>query len=339
MDKFILGRTGLSVSRSGFGAIPIQRISFDEAKAILRRAYDGGINFYDTARGYSDSEEKIAYALSDVRHEIIIATKSHASNAEALMKDLETSLSKLKTDYIDIYQLHNPDYLPEYGSDIYQALLNAKKQGKIRFISISNHRLDLAARMVCSGLFDTMQFPISSLSDGKDFELVKLCRELDVGFIAMKAMSGGLITDPAPTFSMLRSYGNIVPIWGIQHMWELEQFLALEANPPELNDEMMKTIERDRAELSGNFCRGCGYCMPGCPAKIPISQAARISLLLRRSVASKLITPDFQAMMKRVDDCQNCGQCSKHCPYNLDTPELLRREYKYYRNYLTEHAS
>ena len=338
MEKIVLGRTGLLVGRSGFGAIPIQRIGFDEAAAILRRAYNGGINFFDTARGYSDSEEKIAYALSGVRHEIIIATKSPASNAEALVKDLETSLTKLKTDYIDIYQLHNPDYLPEYGSSIYQALLNAKKQGKIRFISISNHRRDLAAEMVRSGLFDTLQFPVSALSDDRDFELVKLCKELNVGFIAMKAMSGGLITDPAPTFTLLRSYGNIVPIWGIQYMRELEQFLALEENPPELNDEMRKNIARDKAELSGNFCRGCGYCMPDCPAGIPISLAARMSFLLRRTSTANFVTPEFQAKMDKIRDCTNCGSCRAHCPYDLDTPALLQREYGSYRKYITENS-
>ena len=337
MEKFILGRTGLSVSRSGFGAIPIQRISFDEAKTLLRRAFDGGINFYDTARGYTDSEEKIAYALSDVRHEIIIATKSFAANVESMIKDLETSLANLKTDYIDINQLHNPGYLPSYDSDIYQALLNAKKKGKIRFISVTNHRFDLAMEMVRSGLFDTMQFPICAISEDKDFEIVKLCREHDIGFIAMKAMAGGLITDPEPTFSLLRSYGNILPIWGIQHIWELEQFLALEADPPQLNEKMLNTKKRDKAELSGNFCRGCGYCMQDCPAKIQTSMAARISLLLRRTNPAYFISPAFQEEMKKILNCTNCGNCRTHCPYNLDTPNLLRSEYDFYLKYITEH--
>ena len=337
MEQITLGRTGLKTGRSGFGAIPIQRIGFDEAKAILRRAYEGGINLYDTARGYSDSEEKIAYSLADVRHEIIIATKSHALKAEDLIRDLDTSLSKLKTDYIDIYQMHNPGYIPEYESDIYQALLDAKKQGKIRFISVSNHRVDLAMKMADSGLFDTMQFPLSALSGEKDFELVRLCREKNVGFIAMKAMSGGLITDPVPTFALLRSLGNVVPIWGIQHMRELEQFLALEANPPEMNSEMLETIERDRAELSGEFCRGCGYCMPDCPAKIPISTAARLSFMMRRTNPARFVLPDFRENMEKIGNCINCGSCKSHCPYGLDTPNLLRKEYRLYKQYLSEH--
>jgi len=146
MEKFRLGRTALMVSRSGFGAIPIQRISFDDAKAILRRAYDSGINYFDTARAYTDSEEKIGYALSDVRQNIIIATKSQAHTAAELLRNLDTSLAEMKTDYIDIYQFHNPPFLPDENHEIYQAARKAQKAGKIRFISITSHRLELAKK-------------------------------------------------------------------------------------------------------------------------------------------------------------------------------------------------
>jgi aryl-alcohol dehydrogenase-like predicted oxidoreductase len=334
MEKMRLGRTELLVSRSGFGAIPIQRLSFDDAEKLLRRAYDGGINFFDTARSYTDSEEKIGKALSSVRDKIIIATKSPSHTAANMQKDLETSLRNLKTDYIDIYQFHNPPFIPTEDHEIYQAALEAKKAGKIRFISITSHQVDTATEMVKSGLFDTMQFPLCSLSSEKDFALVEICRKLDVGVIAMKAMSGGLLTDPTSSFALLRSKGNIVPIWGMQHTWELEQFLKLEENPPVLNDELKAQIEKDKTELSGNFCRACGYCMPTCPAKIEISSAARMSLLLRRMNPAKWLLPESQAMMERVNDCIDCGICKTHCPYGLDTPNLLRREYKFYREYL-----
>lgn len=338
MDKIRLGRTDLLVSRSGFGAIPIQRLSFEDAGSLLRRAYDGGINFFDTARSYTDSEEKIGQALSSVRKNIVIATKSPSHTKEGLLKDLETSLRNLKTDYIDIYQFHNPSFIPDESHEIYQAALQAKKEGKIRFISVTSHMLDTAAAMVNTGLFDTMQFPLSSLSGERDFELVELCRKADVGVIAMKAMSGGLLTDPTPSFAVLREKGNIVPIWGIQHMWELEQFFKLEENPPALNDELQERIAKDKAELSGNFCRACGYCMPDCPAKIEIGTAARISLLLRRTNPAKFLLPDFQQKMERVNNCIDCGVCKTHCPYGLDTPNLLRREYKLYKDYLREHT-
>jgi aryl-alcohol dehydrogenase-like predicted oxidoreductase len=334
MEKIRLGRTELLVSRSGFGAIPIQRLTFDDAEKLLRKAYDGGINFFDTARGYSDSEEKIGNALSSVRKNIVIATKSPSDTKDEMLKDLEMSLRNLKTDYIDIYQFHNPSFIPHEEHEIYQAALQAKKEGKIRFISITNHKLNSAMEMVKTGLFDTMQFPLCSLSDEKDFELVELCRTLDVGVIAMKAMSGGLLTDPTSSFAVLREKGNIVPIWGIQHSWELEQFLKLEENPPVLNDELKAQIAKDKAELSGNFCRACGYCMPTCPAKIEIGTAARMSLLLRRTNPAKFILPEFQAKMERIHDCIDCGICKTHCPYGLDTPALLKREYKLYREYV-----
>ena len=336
MEKIRLGRTNLMVSRSGFGCIPIQRLSFDDAKALLRRAYDGGINFFDTARGYSDSEEKIGRALSDVRHNLIIATKSHGKTAEKLLQEMETSLKNLKTDYIDIYQLHNPPFFPDESHEIYQAVLQAKKEGKIRFISISNHRLELAKQMAVSGLYDTIQFPLSALSSQEEFELVKLCREHDIGVIAMKAMSGGLITDATATFALLRSFGNIAPIWGMQHMWELEQFLRLEAEPPQLTEALLKNIEEDKKALGGNFCRACGYCMPTCPAKINVPIAARMSLLLRRAVVKVQVAPEQRAVMEKIKDCVDCGACKTHCPYGLDTPALLRSEYELYQKFLRE---
>jgi aryl-alcohol dehydrogenase-like predicted oxidoreductase/Pyruvate/2-oxoacid:ferredoxin oxidoreductase delta subunit len=338
MDTFRLGRTGLQVSRSGFGAIPIQRLSFDDAAALLRRAYEGGINFFDTARAYGDSEAKIAYALSDVRARIILASKTMADTPEGFWADLETSLRTLKTDHIDIYQFHNPDFLPDEDHPLYHAALQARREGKIRFISITSHRLDLAVRMVRSGLFDTMQFPLSALSSAEDLSLVALCRAHDVGLIVMKAMSGGLITDPTATFALLRSLGDMVPIWGLQHLWELEQFLALEANPPALTPALRAVIERDKQELAGAFCRACGYCMPTCPAGIQVSTAARMSLLLRRMNPDRFVTPEMQALMENIIHCSDCGLCKAHCPYGLDTPALLRREHALYRAYLAEHA-
>ncbi|MDR1157548.1 MAG: aldo/keto reductase [Oscillospiraceae bacterium] len=338
MDTFRLGRTDLQVSRSGFGAIPIQRLSLDDAAALLRRAYGGGINFFDTARAYGDSEEKIAYALSDVRAHIILASKTMADTSEGFGADLETSLRNLKTDYIDIYQFHNPTFLPNADHPLYRAALQARREGKIRFISITSHRLDLAARMVRSGLFDTMQFPLSALSSTEDLDLVALCRAHDVGLIVMKAMSGGLITDPTATFALLRSLGDMVPIWGLQHLWELEQFLALEANPPALTPALRATIERDKQELAGAFCRACGYCMPTCPAGIQVSTAARMSLLLRRMNPARFTTPEMQALMEDITHCTDCGLCKAHCPYGLDTPALLRREHALYRVYLAKHA-
>lgn len=340
MDKIRLGRTDLMVSRSSFGALPIQRINRDDAKYLLKKAFEKGINFFDTARGYTDSEEKIGYALSDVRKDIIIATKTFASDKETLTKQLETSLKNLKTDYIDIYQLHNPETLPnsENPDGIYSALQSAKERGLIRFIGMTNHKLSIAMEAVKSGLYDTVQFPLSSLSSDEDLRLIEECKNYDIGLIAMKALSGGLITNAASTFAFLRQYDNVVPIWGIQRDLELDEFLSFEKNPPLLDDEMWRVINKDRGELSSAFCRGCGYCMP-CPVGIPIPMAARMSLLLRRSPYQPLLEDDWKEKMELINQCKDCGQCRENCPYKLDTPEILKHMLKDYEEFYSRFHS
>jgi aryl-alcohol dehydrogenase-like predicted oxidoreductase len=340
MDQIKLGRTNLMVSRSGFGALPIQRISFEETKAILRKSYDNGINFFDTARMYTDSEEKIGYALSDVRNNIIIATKSHAKDKKTLFQNLETSLKNLKTDYIDILQLHNPKEIPnpEDPESLYSGLLEAKQKGIIRFIGLTNHNIKTAIQAAISNRYDTIQFPLNSLSADEDLKLIDVCKERGIGVIAMKALSGGLITNASTTFAFLRQFDNVVPIWGIQKMSELEEFIALEKNPPILDEAMWKVIQKDRAELAGNFCRGCGYCMP-CPAGIEIPTQARISLLLGRAPYQPFLTDSFREKMDLINQCIECGHCKKNCPYELDTPNLLKRELKKYDEFYESHQT
>ncbi|MBU3215306.1 aldo/keto reductase [Clostridium estertheticum] len=340
MDKIKLGRTNLMVTRSGFGALPVQRVSFDEAKHILRKAYDNGINFFDTARAYSDSEEKIGYSLADVRENIIIATKTHAKDRKTLLEHLQTSLKNLKTDYIDIYQLHNPDVLPDPKDPegLYAGLLEAKKKGLIRFIGITNHKLKNAMDAAASGLYDTVQFPLCSLSSDDDLLLIKECKKRNIGLIAMKALSGGLITDASSAFAFLRQFDNVVPIWGIQRETELDEFITLEKNPPLLDDIMWSIINKDRSELSGDFCRGCGYCLP-CPAGIEIPTSARISLLLKRAPYQGFLEDSFKEKMELINNCIQCGHCKNHCPYKLDTPNLLKRELKNYSEFYAKNKN
>lgn len=336
MQKIRLGRTNLEVSRSGFGALPIQRVTLEEADIILKKAYYGGINFFDTARMYSDSEEKIGFALSDVRESIIIATKSHAKDKKTLQEHLETSLKNLKTDYIDVYQLHNITELPD--ERLYGALTEARDSGKVRYIGITSHRLDVALQAARSGLFDTVQFPINSISEEKEIEIIRVCRELDVGLIAMKGLSGGLITNAASAFAYLRQFDNVVPIWGIQRIDELEEFLAMEKNPPELDEELLEVIRKDREELAGNFCRACGYCLP-CPIGIEIPTAARMSLLLKRAPYQPYLERDWFEKMELIEQCRNCGQCKERCPYGLNTPGILRQMLDDYREFYRRHRS
>lgn len=335
MEKVRLGRTNIVVNRNGFGALPVQRVNKEEAKVILKKAYTNGINFFDSARAYSDSEEKIGLSLSDVRKDIYIATKTMATTVEDFWRDLNTSLELLKTDYIDIYQFHNPSFCPKPndGTGLYEAMLEAKEQGKIKHIGITNHRLHVAKEAVESGLYDTLQFPFSYLASDKEEELVRLCKEKDIGFICMKALSGGLITRSDVAYAYLAQFNNTLPIWGIQKEKELDEFISYNDNPPVLNDEIKAIIEHDRQELAGEFCRGCGYCMP-CPMGIEINQCARMSLMLRRSPSANWLSPHWQEEMKKIETCINCGKCKAHCPYDLNTPELLKKNYEDYKTFL-----
>ena len=335
MSNVRLGKANITVNKNGFGALPIQRISKEEAAKLLRKAYDGGITFFDTARAYTDSEEKLGYALSDVRNHIYIATKTAAQTADGFWKDLETSLTLLKTDCIDIYQFHNPSFCPKPGdaSGLYDAALKAKEQGKIRFISITNHRLAVAREAIESGLYDTLQFPFCYLCSDQDIELVKSCAARDIGFIAMKSLSGGLITNSAAAYAFADQFENVLPIWGVQREQELDEFLSYIKEPPCMTEELGALIRRDRELLSGSFCRGCGYCMP-CPAGIEINNCARMSLLLRRSPTAGHLSEEGQAKMMKIKDCLHCNKCMSKCPYGLNTPQLLQQNLKDYEEIL-----
>lgn len=327
-----LGSTGITVPKNAFGALPIQRVSAEYAGKLLRKAYDAGVRYFDTARGYSDSEVKIGLALSDVRENIYIATKTACTNVEEFWTHLKTSLTNMKTDYIDVYQFHNPSFVPKPGdgTGLYEAMLEAKEKGMIRHIGITNHRPNVAMEAIESGLYETLQFPFCYLANEKDLEIVKACKEHNMGFIAMKGLSGGLITRSDLAYAWMMKFDNVLPIWGVQFEHELDEFLSYNDNPPALDAEMEAMIEKDRKELSGNFCRGCGYCMP-CPMGIEINNCARMSQLIRRSPSAGYLAEDWQQKMANIENCIGCGHCKSKCPYGLDTPTLLKENLADYK--------
>lgn len=331
MDRVTLGKTGITVCRNGFGALPIQRIGKEDAAYLVKKAYENGVNFFDTARAYTDSEEKLGYATSSFRDKIYIATKTAAMNGEELKKDLETSLSLLKTDYIDIYQFHNPPFCPKPGDGtlLYEAMVEAKKEGKIRHIGITNHRLGVAKEAIESGLYETLQFPFSYISGEKELELLNLCRENDMGFIAMKGLAGGLLNNSRACYAFMSQFDNVLPIWGVQRERELDEWLSYNNNPPVMDDEIKEIIEKDRKELSGDFCRGCGYCMP-CPMGIQISECARMIQMIRRSPSESQLSEEARAMMANIHNCVKCGKCMDKCPYSLPIPTLLEKNLEDY---------
>lgn len=339
MQYTIFGKTELKASRTSFGCIPIQRISYDESTALLQHAYENGVTLFDTANAYTTSEERIGIALHSVRDKIVLCTKSGANTPDKLIENIDNSLRMLKTDYIDVLQLHNPSFVPRPGGEdgLYDCLLKLKQGGKIRHIGITAHSKDRAKEAVLSGLYETLQYPLSFLSTEEEIELVKICKENNVGFLAMKGLSGGLITNAKAAFVFLRQFENVIPIWGIQKKSELDEFLSYEENPPVLDETLQREIEVYKKELSGNFCRCCGYCLP-CPAGIPINNAARIVFLAKRAVKEHWLSEEWQNNMRLIDSCTNCGHCKSHCPYSLDVPALLKKQQKEYFKILEENA-
>ena len=333
-----LGRTGLIVTRPAMGCLPIQRCCIEDAVQILQSAFEGGIRYFDTANAYTDSEKKIGLALSDVREEIVISTKSAARDKSTVLAHIENSLKELKTDYIDLFQFHQVRSVPDADDPDgpFAGALEAKHRGWIRHIGFTSHRIDIAEQCIASGMFETCQFPFSYISGERDLALPEKCREASMGFIAMKGLAGGLLTNARACHAFMNSYDNVVPIWGIQRMSELQEWLSVAEEDPHLDRDLSAVIEADRKELIGTFCRGCGYCMP-CTVGIEISNCARMNMLLRRSPWQQYMTEEWYAKMQKINDCVNCRRCVSKCPYGLDQPSLLKAMLKDYNEFYASH--
>ena len=334
MRKITLGKTNLEVTKTAFGVLPLQRRSVEDAVEILQTAKNSGINFFDTARAYTDSEEKVGIAFKGCRDDVIIATKTHASNLQEMKEHLKTSLQMLQTDYIDIYQFHNVKDVPKENDDMYKYMLELKDKGTIKHIGATSHSYDSAVEVVSCGLYDTLQYPIFCLSDEKDLGIIEMCKKHNVGLIAMKGMGGGLIDDAKIAFSFLDSYDNVATIWGVQRKEELLEFIELDKNPPVQDDVLQEKIAKYKSELGGDFCRGCGYCLSNCPVGIQINNCARMSQLLRRAVWQSFVTDEWRQNMKMIDECIECRACTEKCPYSLDIPKLLKKNLADYNEFL-----
>ena len=339
MKNITLGKTGITVPQNAFGALPIQRVTLGTAVHLLRSAYDGGMRFFDTARAYTDSEEKVGVAFEGMRDKVYIASKTQAKTVEKFWEDLETSLKMLKTDHLDLYQLHCVPqcYKPGDGTGLYEALAEAKAQGKVRHIGITAHKIGVAEEIVASGLYETLQFPFSYLATDRDIALVKSCEAAGMGFIAMKGLSGGLLTNSKACMAFMSQF-EALPIWGVQRESELAEWLRFFEEDAQMTDELQAVIDADRKELLGEFCRGCGYCMP-CTVGIQINQCARMSQMVRRAPSAAWLNDYWQKEMAKIDKCVECGLCKTRCPYELDTPKLLKKNLADYREILAGKVS
>ena len=344
MQYVNFGTTGLQISRLGFGGIPIQRIDQPGTRELLIAAHKAGINYIDTARAYTVSEAWIGQSLEEagLRDDFILATKCRALTKADMEAEIATSLKNLRTDHIELFQFHNPSLdglktiLAPGGA--MEALLEAKARGIVGHIGITAHKIGVAEDIIASGLYETLQYPFSYLSTPREAALAESCRKANMGLIAMKALAGGLVTNADAAFAYIAQYDNVLPIWGIQRPEELEQWLGFFRTPASLTPELRSFIEKERGELTGEFCRGCGYCLP-CPAGIQINQCARISLMIRRAPSESWLAPAMQAEMEKIEHCLGCGQCKSRCPYELDTPNLLKRNLADYRRILAGEVS
>jgi uncharacterized protein len=330
-----LGKTDLMVSAIGFGGIPIQRISREEASNVMKRASELGINYIDTARGYGVSEEYIGEALKGSRDKWIIATKSMSRTKELMQKDIETSLKNLQTDYIDLYQIHNPkdesvlnEVINEGGA--LEALLEAKSQGKIRHIGVTIHSIGTLKVAVEKGVFETIMFPYS-LVETQAEEVFKRARELDLGIIAMKPMAGGVITDASLAMRYILQNGDVtIAIPGMRDIKEVEQNALAASDFKPLSKEELEKCREIANSLGETFCRRCGYCGP-CTKGLDIPMNFTLKLYHDNYDLQDWALERYKALQFHAEDCIECGKCELKCPYDLPIRDMLKEVKKTFK--------
>ena len=327
MVKVTLGSTGITVNKNGFGALPIQRISHEASAHLLRKAYEAGIDFYDTARFYTDSEEKIGEALSDVRDNIYIATKTAAQNSEDFWKDLATSLNNLKTDYIDIYQVHNPSMeqldqvLAKDGA--LEALQEAKKDGKIGHLGLTAHSVEVFERALDLDWVETIMFPYN-IVESQGEELIAECRKRNIGFIDMKPLAGGAIENGTLALRYICSNPNVtIVIPGMAEEHEMEENIKACLDSSPLSQAELDEIRKVREQLGTNFCRRCNYCAP-CSAGISIPNVFLFAGYLNRYDLGEWARSRYSTLQAKASDCIECGVCETRCPYHLPIRKMMK---------------
>ncbi|BCR04271.1 aldo/keto reductase [Desulfuromonas versatilis] len=339
MNRMKLGKTDLVVSEVGFGAIPIIRLETPQAVAVLRHAFERGINFYDTANAYRDSEEKIGAAFAGLRDQVVLATKTLRRQGAEVREHLERSLRMLRTDYLDLYQLHQIAQEQDWeavsgpGGALEEAI-RARAAGKIRYLGVTSHSLPMALKMLRTGLFDTIQFPFNFIEEGAAEELLPAARKLGMGFIVMKPFGGGAIDNAEVAFKFLRQHPDIVPIPGFESTAQIDEVLGFYQAPNRVSDADRALMERYRQELGKRFCRRCEYCQP-CPRGVMITPAMGYRIVVNR-MSPQVATEFCKVPMESVPQCNECGACIERCPYQLPVPEILKGHHELYLRHRAE---
>ena len=327
MEYRILGKTGLEISRLGLGGIPIQKIDAEGTRALIGELVKAGVNFIDTARGYTVSEEYLGYALEGVREHFVLATKSMARTKEAMEKDIDTSLGNLRTDYIDLYQIHNPgakdlEQVMAPGGAL-EALCEARAAGKIGHIGITLHSVELFQQAVDLPWVETIMFPYN-IVETQGEELIARCAEKNIGFICMKPLAGGAIEDATTAMRFVVSNPNVtVVIPGMADAEEIAQNVSATADTAPLGAEEQGKIQKIRESLGTNFCRRCNYCAP-CTAGINISAVFLFEGYYSRYDLKDWASDRYSQMKKTASDCIGCGVCEDRCPYRLPIRQMLK---------------
>ena len=328
MKYTTLGKTGLKISRMGFGGIPIQKVDVPAVRTLMEAMRERGVNYIDTARGYTVSEQYIGEALEGMRDRFVLATKSMARTKEAMEKDIETSLRNLRTDHIDLYQVHNPslsdlETVVAPGGAL-EALLEAKAAGRIGHIGVTAHMATVFEKALSMDWVETVMFPYN-IVETQGEALMRRCTEQNVGFIVMKPLAGGALEDAALAMRFIAQNPDVsVVIPGMYAVGELEQNLAAMENDAPLSGEELAKIDQIRAELGTQFCRRCNYCQP-CAAGIGISGIFVLEGYLKRYGLGDWAKARYAAMGKKAGDCIGCGACEARCPYQLPIREMLAR--------------
>ena len=327
MEYRVLGKTGLKISRLGFGGIPIQRIDAEGTKTVIRHLHDKGVNYIDTARGYTVSEEYLGYALEGIRQDFVLATKSMARTKEAMAQDIETSLKNLRTDCIDLYQIHNPSVADleqvQAPGGALEALQEAKAAGKIGHIGITLHPVDMFEKAVELPWVETIMFPYNIVETQAE-DLIRACAQKNIGFVCMKPLAGGAIEDAALAMRFIAANPDVtVVIPGMAEEKELRQNLAACADTAPLSPEERAKILDIRKELGTNFCRRCNYCQP-CAAGINISGVFLFDGYLSRYGLADWARDRYASLPVKASACIGCGACEDRCPYNLPIRKMLK---------------
>lgn len=344
MRMVTLGSTGLRVSEVGFGGIPIQRLSHEEAVAVVRGCLDLGVNLIDTAHGYTTSEERIGAAVAGRRHRVVLATKTHGQTGADARAHLELSLRRLGVDHIDLYQFHNVSSeegwkaVTEPGGAL-EVIQQAQREGTVGHIGVTSHRAEIAIEAVQSGYFETILFPFNFVANEPGLEVLEACRRAGVAFLAMKPMGGGLLENARIAFRYLRQFPDVIPVVGIERVSEMAEIAALYRLPPSLADEERAEMARIAQELGTIFCRRCEYCQP-CRTGISISTVMNVPAFLKRMPPDRTFGEgEFGKAIALVDDCEDCGDCESRCPYHLPIRERMAEMVTIYRQARAEYLA